>query len=65
MVQWLRTCLAMQGTAVRSLVQDDPTCCGAIELWNPYSATGGWPPLALTGESPGAAKQTQHGQNDK
>lgn len=25
-VQWLRTCLAMQGTAVRSLVQDDPTC---------------------------------------
>lgn len=53
------------GTAVRSLVQDDPTCCGAAELWNPYSATGERPPLAVTGESPGAAKQTQHGQSDK
>ena len=25
-VQWLRICLAMQGTPVRSLVQEDPTC---------------------------------------
>ena len=26
MVQWLRICLPMQGTWVRSLVQEDPTC---------------------------------------
>ena len=25
-VQWLRICLAMQGTPVQSLVQEDPTC---------------------------------------
>ena len=28
-VQWLRIRLPMQGTLVRSLVQEDPTCCGA------------------------------------
>ena len=28
-VQWLRICLPMQGTRVRSLVQEDPTCRGA------------------------------------
>ena len=27
--QWLRICLPMQGTRVRALVQEDPTCCGA------------------------------------
>ena len=27
--QWLRICLAMQGTWVQSLVQEDPTCLGA------------------------------------
>ena len=31
MVHWLRICLAMQGTPVRSLVQEDPTCDGATE----------------------------------
>ena len=31
MVQWLRICLSMQGTHVRSLVQEDPTCHGATE----------------------------------
>ena len=30
-IQWLRTCLAMQGTPVRSLVQEDPTCDGATK----------------------------------
>ena len=44
MVQWLRIHLAGQGTLVRSLVQEDPTCCWttqpkchAIEpaLWSP------------------------------
>ena len=28
--QWLRICLPMQGTRVRSLVWEDPTCHGAI-----------------------------------
>ena len=27
--QWLRTCLPMQGTRVRALVWEDPTCHGA------------------------------------
>ena len=27
--QWLRVCLLMQGTRVRALVWEDPTCCGA------------------------------------
>ena len=26
--QWLRVCLPMQGTRVRALVWEDPTCCG-------------------------------------
>ena len=29
--QWLRTRLPMQGTQVRSLVRDDPTCYGAAK----------------------------------
>ena len=29
--QWLRTCLPMQGTRVRALVWEDPTCCGATK----------------------------------
>ena len=28
-VQWLRICLLMQGTRVRALVWEDPTCCRA------------------------------------
>ena len=28
-VQWLRICLPMQGTGVRALVWEDPTCCRA------------------------------------
>ena len=28
-VQWLRICLPMQGTWVRALVWEDPTCRGA------------------------------------
>ena len=28
-VQWLRICLLMQGTRVRALVWEDPTCHGA------------------------------------
>ena len=29
--QWLRICLPMQGTRVRALVWEDPTCCGATK----------------------------------
>ena len=29
--QWLRIHLPMQGTWVRALVQEDPTCCGATK----------------------------------
>ncbi|KAJ8780721.1 hypothetical protein J1605_000764 [Eschrichtius robustus] len=29
--QWLRTHLPMQGTWVRALVWEDPTCCGATK----------------------------------
>ena len=31
MVQWLRIHLSMQGKWVPSLVQEDPTCCGATK----------------------------------
>ena len=31
-VQWLRIRLPMQGTQVRSLVREDPTCRGATKL---------------------------------
>ena len=29
--QWLRICLPMQGTGVRALVREDPTCRGATK----------------------------------
>ena len=29
--QWLRIRLPMQGTRVRTLVREDPTCCGATK----------------------------------
>ena len=29
--QWLRVCLPVQGTRVRALVWEDPTCRGAAE----------------------------------
>ena len=31
MTQWLRICLPMQGTRVRALVQEGPTCRGATK----------------------------------
>ena len=31
--QWLRIRLPMQGTRVRALVQEDPTCRGAARPW--------------------------------
>ena len=29
--QWIRIRLLMQGTRVRALVREDPTCCGATK----------------------------------
>jgi len=48
-IQWLRTCLAMQGTPVRSLVQEDPTCKGATkpELLSPRT----WSPCPTAREA--------------
>ena len=34
-VQWLIICLPMQGTQIRSLVQDDSPCRGATKLLKP------------------------------
>ena len=33
--QWLRICLLMQGTRVRALVWEDPTCHGATRPVSP------------------------------
>ena len=33
--QWLRIRLPMQGTRVRALVREDPTCCGAAKSMSP------------------------------
>ena len=35
MVQWLRIHLPMKATQVQSLIQEDPTCCGATEPMHP------------------------------
>ena len=32
--QWLRICLPMQGTQVRALLWEDPTCRGATKSMN-------------------------------
>ena len=36
-VQWLRICLAMQGTPVQSLLQEDSIRCGAIKPMHHHS----------------------------
>ena len=46
-VRWLRICLAIQGTWVRSLVQEDPIYCRATKsIWHNY-----WGPRAAARES--------------
>ena len=73
-----RICLAAQVIPVRSLVQEDPTCCGATEPMCPnygspcarelcstreaHTLQLELPPLATTRESLGAAMKTQHSQ---
>ena len=46
-IQWLKICLAIQGTSVQSLIQEDPTYCGATEpmghkLWAGTLETTGY-----------------------
>ena len=41
MAQWLRMHLPRQGTQARSLVQEDPTCCGAAKLQEPQLLSPG------------------------
>ena len=39
--EWLGICLPMQGTCVRFLVREDPTCCGASKPMHPnYGSPG-------------------------
>ena len=72
--QWLRIRLPMQGTQVRALVREDPTCRGATKpvvpqllkparlepvLRNKRSHHNEKPPLATTRESPHASTKTQ------
>ena len=47
MAQWLRIRLPMQGTWVRALVQEDPTCCGATKPREPQLLS----PCATTTEA--------------
>ena len=73
--QWLRICLPMQGTWVRALVWEDPTCRGAAgpaplepvlcnkrgrDSERPAHRDEEWPPLAATRESPRTETKTQH-----
>ena len=49
--QWLRIRLPMQGTRVRALVQEDPTCRGATKPMPTAAAPALWSPLATTTEA--------------
>ena len=54
MAQWLRVRLRMQGTRVRSLVRDDPTC-------RRVAGPAPWSPRATTAEVRGPrARAPQH-----
>ena len=64
MTQWLRVCLPMQGTRVRTLVWEDPTCRRAtgprepqllsLRVWSLCSATR----EAATGKGPRTAMKS-------
>ena len=81
MAQGLRICLLMQGTRVRALVWEDPTCRGATgpvshkllslrkkrgrDSERPAHRDEEWPPLAAAGESPRTETKTQHSKKLK
>ena len=67
--QWLRICLPMQGTRVRALVREDPTCRGATKPMHHNYWTRVPKAWALQQENPPqwmrslrAATKTQHSQ---
>ena len=73
MAQWLRIRLLMQGTRVRALVWEDPTCRGAAgPVSHNYGACASGAcapqreamivrgPRTATGESPRTETKTQH-----
>ena len=50
--QWLRVCLPMQGTRVRALVWEDPTCRGAAgPVSHNYWACASWSLCSATREA--------------
>ena len=73
----MRIHLPMQGTRVRALVWEDPTCRGTTgparlepvlrskrgrDSERPAHRDEEWPPLAATRESPHTETKTQHSQ---
>ena len=79
-VQWLRICLAVQGTWVQSLVLEDPTHPGATKpvcryywgwralehvLCNKRSHHDEKPPFTTTRKSPRAERKTQYNLKKK
>ena len=65
MVQWLRICLAMQGTPVRSLVQEDPTCHGATEPVHQHSGAHEPQLLSLSADITEVQVPGDHAQQQK
>ena len=55
-IQWLRINLPMQRTWVRSLVQEDPTCCGAMNPTRPASCACALEPTLCNKRSHGNEK---------
>ena len=55
-VQWIRIRQPMQGTQVRSLVQEDSTCCETVGPYTMATKSALWSPHAATTEArvPGA-----------
>ena len=50
--QWLRICLPIQGTGVRALVREDPTCRGATKpVCHNYWSPRAWSPCSATREA--------------
>ena len=49
--QWLRICLPMQGTWVRALVWEDPTCRGATKPWATAAELARLEPVLGNGEA--------------
>ena len=61
MVQWLRICLPMQGTRVRSLVWEDSTCHRATNpVHHNYGSLSALEPVLSNKRSHGPEKPAHH-----